>query len=56
LNSISTIRKNDSIAREFLADKASMTGDWAGYKIFNHPNNSFIVDVSVRLSKPCGII
>ena len=31
-----------------------MIGNWAGYKVFNHPNNSLMVDLRVRLSRPCG--
>jgi hypothetical protein len=31
-----------------------MIGNWAGYKVFNHPNNSMMVDLRVRLSRPCG--
>jgi hypothetical protein len=31
-----------------------MNSNWTGYKIFNNPGNTLMVDLRVRLSRPCG--
>jgi hypothetical protein len=35
-------------------EPVTMIGNWAGLKIFNHPELNLMVDLRVRLSKPCG--
>jgi hypothetical protein len=54
LNALLSLPRSQSIDSKFTSEKAAMNSNWAGYKIFSHSNNTLMVDLRVRLSRPCG--
>jgi hypothetical protein len=54
LNALYTLRAGQSINSELKSEKAMMNNNWNGFKVYNHQSNSLMVDLRVRLSKPCG--
>ncbi len=54
LNALLTLPRSQTIDSKFTSEKTSMNNNWEGYKIINNPNNTLMVDLRVRLSRPCG--
>ena len=54
LNALFTLPITQTIDSKYTSEKAAMNSNWAGYKIFNHADNTIMADLKVRLSRPCG--
>jgi hypothetical protein len=56
LNALLTLPISHIIDSKYIFEKEPMNNNWAGYKISNHPDNSLLADLRVRLSRPCGSV
>ena len=54
LNALLSLPRSQTLDSKLTSEKAAMNSNWAGYKIFDNPDNTLMVDLRVRLSRPCG--